>query len=50
VDFGLALLFGIGIIGGIYSAIKEDRDFRLGKRPGVKSSKNLISYLFCDHD
>lgn len=49
-DFGLGLLFAIGIIGGVYSAIKEDRDFRNGKLPGIKSSKNLISYLFSDHD
>lgn len=33
---------------GFLNGIKEINDVRTGKKPGVKESRNLFTFLFCD--
>jgi hypothetical protein len=49
-NFVLCCIFLCAAFGGFLSAMKEMRECRQGKIRGVKSSKSLFSYLFCDHD
>ena len=44
-DGGLAVLFLFAIILGVFTVIAEDLSFRKGNTRGVKSSKDLVSYL-----
>ena len=49
-NMSLGIIFLAAIAVGVYSALEENNSFKNGKIKGIKSSKNLISYLFLDHD
>lgn len=43
---GGCILYAIFL--GFIHGQKEINDVRTGKKPGVKESKNLFTFLFCD--